>query len=398
LRLWSDFERTLDPPVDRSAPWYQSLDNLRGSDWDAIRQIFESWLDFVPPKRRDEVVRNFKSAEPHQCHAAVTELFVAFWLCDLGYHVDSCDFGELNPDYLVSDREGNALIVEVTTLNDAPDVVAQMRRNNQLLDSIDRAAARVHDLPPIALHASFWKTGEVSLAVRSQIASVHAWLREIHDQACLGSRPQTTLWFLAKQGDSMPKIEYVTLESELDLFFFGRQFESQDWDWIVSLSPIPLNPSTGPEGRGRIGVSGRGQAWQLSEPRITDAVLKKVSKYRSTLKDVGLPFVVVVGNAEWLGSSHDFGTLDSIFNGSITQHLDSNLRTVGFTRRANGLWAQGSRVSQLNGVLALNSAGWETARLSLDGASWNPALNGSAALELIRSEVPEISNQAVPNI
>lgn len=397
MRLWSDKARTLDPPVSRAAPWYQTLDSLRGSDWDAIRRTFESWLDCVPPQHQGEVVHNFKSEEPHQCHAAVTELFVARWLCDLGYHLDLCDLGGRNPDYLVSDPEGNAFILEVTTLNDAPDVVAQIRRNNQLLDSIDRAAARVQGLPPIALHASFWKMGEVSLAVRSQIGSVHDWLRDIYGQSFRGSRPQTTLWFLAKQGDSLPEIEYVTLENELDLFVIGREFESQDWDWVISLAPIPLDPSTGPEVRGRIGVSGRGQAFQLAEPRINDAVLKKVRKYRSALKRVGLPFVVVVGNAEWLGSSHDFGMLDSIFNGSITHHLDSNLKTLGFTRRANGLWVQGSRVSELNGVLALNSAGWETAQLSLDGASWNPALKQSAALERIRTEVPEISNQVVPN-
>jgi hypothetical protein len=306
-------------PQRASEPDAEFFDRIAGPFWDQVRDVINEWWSHLPDQARPDMrTRLLDRNSDRTVSAALWELYLHEMLIGSGCAVDiepAIGTGATKPDFLVS-RNGKRFVVEaICTTQRVGDLVAAAVPP-QLLDAINSVPS-----PNFFLSYTLHTTGSNTPSQKRLKADLKSWLAGLDPDHVFAR------------------------------YKHGKPFPRRSWEqagWHLTFEAIPRDPG------GRGGSTSRTIgihppiAWIGDDSdRIFEAVKEKGSKYG----ELGMPFIVAVGNVAAFPEDRDTET--ALYGTLIKQ---AHAGTPIFGRKSDGYWTAAYEHSHswVSGVLTVD--------------------------------------------
>lgn len=308
-----------------------SLDHRDGPDWDAMRELVESWWIRSPKESQLDLKGRLLSGDDEQFRGAFVELYVSELLLRAGCQlIGHPELGESStrPDYLAVDGQGKEFVVEVTTTAPPKSSRAEKNRLNSLLDSINQISIQKY-----FLGLSVESIGPNDVSKQRLRRELQAWIETLD---------------LDKVAEHLES--YRNSPDLAEPYSFNWQSEG----WNIDFRAYPKRPEFYDVPSSAIGVHGPSHASVVNDVESMRSRLKdKSNKYGNFDK----PYVIALATSEWVDPTQS--TISSLYGDdqiTITLSPDGN-DTHQNTRAPNGFFLNQNGLSNphVSAVLILNN-------------------------------------------
>lgn len=223
-------------------------------DWDAVRDLLESWFGRFPASGQRELLRRFQSSATHETVEAFWELYLheLFKLsgCNILLHPDLPDSNH-KPDFLIEWGSSQSAYVEATVLGLTRRERETIQRQSEFLDRLDE------------LHIdNFWLDIEIyrDTPLIPSIGSLRDWLNT---------------WLAPLNPD-----DYISMTKEASEWW--ARLPRRMWKeagWVVSVRAIPKSPENRGKRTRTIGSDPSFGDWVTDDRDILKVLRRKRKHY-----------------------------------------------------------------------------------------------------------------------
>jgi hypothetical protein len=263
--IFSDFSRSDTTPRKYSERRFTHLDRSAEPEFVRVRELLESWSAHLPADSLFQVEQRFQSCDDREFDSAFLELYVHELLLRTGHaivHHPELPHTKKRPDFLATDHNSYASIIEATVTTEATDENrGSEARLNALKDAINERVAS----PDYFVSMDIDGRPNTPIPVASWSEQIQAWLAGLNYESIVA---------LSDRGrfDCLPSLE------------LGHDGA------LVTVRPLAKRQSArGKPGR-TLGVEGAEGCWVTSHIDIEKVLRKKATRYGQ----LTLPFIVAV--------------------------------------------------------------------------------------------------------
>ncbi|MDI5969930.1 hypothetical protein POF50_011375 [Streptomyces sp. SL13] len=307
--------------AERDAEFY---DRIAGPYWDQVRDVINEWWSHLPGEAQPGLCSRLldRNSDPN-VRSALWELYLHEMLLGSGCTVEiehRIGTRGKNPDFLVT-RDGEQFVMEAIWTPQRLGDVMSSTLPPQLTDAINAVPS-----PNFFISYEVARTGVGAPSQKRLTAGLTRWLASLDPNQVHAGYER-----------GMPMPEHVWEEG----------------GWCLAFMAFPRSPGTRGDSASRtIGFHPPVFRFGDESGRILNAVKKKGGKYG----DLGLPFIVAVGNAAAFPDGED---TESALYGSWPPPISAG--ALAFGRMTDGYWTgtYARAHSRVSGVLTVdNPAPW----------------------------------------
>ncbi|WP_405413650.1 hypothetical protein [Streptomyces rubiginosohelvolus] len=319
--------RTDASPKRAAEPDSEFFERIAGPFWDQVRDVINEWWSHLPAQSRPGMrSRLLDRNSGTNVFSALWELYLHEMLIGSGCKVaieHSVGTTGKNPDFLVS-REGERFVVEaIWSAQRLADMGEQIPP--PLIDAIDNVPS-----PNFFLSYSVHAMGAAAPSQKRLKNGLVQWLSSLDPDQVIAD---------CERKVPLPRHTW------------------QEAGWSLSFEAIPRSPGKRDDPAARaIGVYPSISWLDVGSDRVLDAVKKKGSRYG----DLGMPFIVAVGQAAFFPESRD---VETALYGASVEYVHTGTPVIG--RLCNGYWnsTYDHAHGKVSGVLTVdNPAPWTWAK------------------------------------